>query len=122
MQINWESFEVYNQDSRGIRFKFEDLCRQLFVNENISGNRRFRYLHSNPNNAGLETEPIYDEVNKCWIGFQAKYFNSRVGYSQIEHSAQEIVEKYIGNIDHVYLFCNKPLSTDSLANTIQILK
>lgn len=30
MQINWESFSTYNQDARGIRFKFEDLCRQIF--------------------------------------------------------------------------------------------
>ncbi len=35
MQINWESFATYNQDIRGIRFKFEDLCRQLFANENL---------------------------------------------------------------------------------------
>ena len=35
-QINWESFSVYNQDARGIRYKFEDLCRQLFTNENLS--------------------------------------------------------------------------------------
>ena len=33
MQINWESFATYNHDIRGIRFKFEDLCRQLFANE-----------------------------------------------------------------------------------------
>lgn len=49
--------------------KFEDLCRQLFANENISGNKQFKYLHANPNNHGLEAEPIYDETNKRWIGF-----------------------------------------------------
>lgn len=49
--------------------KFEDLSRQLFANENISGNKQFKYLHANPNNHGLEAEPIYDETNKRWIGF-----------------------------------------------------
>lgn len=39
MQINWECFSTYNHDSRGIRFKFEDLCRQLFINEFIKDNR-----------------------------------------------------------------------------------
>ena len=65
MQINWESFSTYNHDVRGIQFKFEDLCRQLFSNENLLGNKQFRYLHANPNNHGLEAEPIYDEVNVC---------------------------------------------------------
>ncbi|KAI4450751.1 hypothetical protein C823_005288 [Eubacterium plexicaudatum ASF492] len=78
MQINWESFATYNHDIRGIRFKFEDLCRQLFANENLSGNKQFRYLHANPNNHELETEPIYDETNKRWIGFQAKFFDQDV--------------------------------------------
>ena len=68
MQINWDSFKVHNQDSRGIRYKFEDLCRILFANEFIKGNKQFRFLHSNPNNPGLETEPIFDEENKRWIG------------------------------------------------------
>ena len=82
MQINWDSFRTYNQDSRGVRFKFEDLCRQLFANENLSSNKQFRYLHANPNNYGLETEPVYDEFNKRWIGFQAKYYDKMIGITQ----------------------------------------
>ncbi len=122
MHINWDSFTVYNQDSHGVRYKFEDLCRQLFVNEFISPNKQFRYLHSNPNNAGLESEPLYDEVNKRRIGFQAKYFDDRVSYNQIEQSAQKIKSTYSGKVDLVYLFCNKPLTTDSLKRTINILQ
>ena len=80
MQITWDNFKIYNQDSRGIRFKFEDLCRQLFANEYISANQEYRYLHSNPNNPGLEVEPIYDEKNSRWISFQAKYFESQTDY------------------------------------------
>lgn len=73
MQINWESFATYNHDIRGIRFKFEDLCRQLFANENLSGNKQFRYLHANPNNHGLETEPIYDERTSDGLVFRQNF-------------------------------------------------
>ena len=122
MQINWDSFNVYNQDSRGVRFKFEDLCRQLFANENISGNKQFRYLHANPQNPGLETEPIYDESRQLWIGFQAKYFDDRVKYRDIESSAQKAVDYYAGKLDLVFLFCNKPLTSDSLSKTVKIFQ
>ena len=46
MQINWESFATYNHDVRGIRFKFEDLCHQLFANENLSGILKFQEFNS----------------------------------------------------------------------------
>lgn len=77
MQINWESFATYNHDIRGIRFKFEDLCRQLFANENLSGNKQFRYLHANPNNHGLETEPIYDLSLFIHERRAAEYLNAK---------------------------------------------
>ena len=127
MQINWDNFETYGQDSRGVRFKFEDLCRQLFANENLSGNKQFRYLHANPNNSGLETEPIYDETNQRWIGFQAKFFDNDVDYSQIKQSAEKIVEYYTGKAGHVnlvYLFSNKPIDVQAKGYlaTLKLLK
>ncbi len=127
MQINWDNFRTYGHDSRGVRFKFEDLCRQLFANENLSGNKQFRYLHANPNNYGLETEPIYDETNQRWIGFQAKFFDNDIDYSQIKQSAEKIVEYYTGKdglVDLVYLFCNKPIATTAkgYVDTLDLLK
>jgi len=127
MQINWESFATYNHDARGIRFKFEDLCRQLFANENLSGNKQFKYLHANPNNHGLETEPVYDETNKRWIGFQAKFFDQDVRYEQIKHSAEKTVEYYTGKegiVELVFLFCNKPITSTAVGyiNAVEILK
>ena len=96
MQITWESFNLYNQDTRGVRFKFEDLCRQIFINEFMANNKRHKYLHSNSNNHGIECEPIYDEKNQRWIGFQAKYFDNQVDYKQIMHSAKETIKYYTG--------------------------
>lgn len=30
-QITWEQFSKVNQTAQGVRLKFEDLCRQLFL-------------------------------------------------------------------------------------------
>ncbi len=127
MQINWDNFKAYGQDVRGVRYKFEDLCRQLFANENLSGNKQFKYLHANPNNYGLETEPIYDESRRLWIGFQAKFFDGDVDYSQIKHSAEKTVEYYtgkVGTVDLVFLFCNKAVTSTakSFVDTVNLLK
>lgn len=127
MPINWESFAAYNHDVRGIRLKFEDLCRQLFINENLSGNKKFKYLHADPNNHGLETAPIYDEVNERWIGFQAKFFDQDVRYEQIKNSAEKIVEYYTGkegNVNLVFLFCNKAITStaNGYMNAVKVLK
>lgn len=127
MQINWDSFRTFNQDSRGVHFKFEDLCRQLFANENLSENKQFKYLHSNPNNYGLEAEPIFDESRQLWIGFQAKFFDNSVGYNKIQDSAEKVVKYYTGKagkVDLVYLFCNKPIKStaETFVDIINLLK
>lgn len=108
--ITWEQFITTNNNADGVRFKFEDLCRQLFVNEFLSANKKVKNVHCNPNNAGLESEPVYDETNERWIGYQAKFFDDRPGYDQILHSAKKTVEHYAGRVDHVYLYSNKQLS------------
>lgn len=127
MQINWESFKAFNQDAQGVRLKFENLCRQIFANENLSKNKEFRYLHANPNNYGIETEPIYDEMNQRWIGFQAKFFDGDVDYEKIKDSARKIVEYYTGKVGYVnlvYLFSNKPITSTAkgYVDTVSLLK
>lgn len=122
--ISWEQFLTCNIDIRGIQFKFEDLCRQLFVNEFLTENKKQRHLHCNPNNPGLEAEPIYDEKNERWIGYQAKFFEKKTDYSQIMDSVENIVKYYKGKVEHVYLFCNKALTTncDSYINIVKKLE
>lgn len=123
-QITWEQFSTLNQTAKGVKLKFEDLCRQLFINEFLSENKNCRYVHSNPNNPGLESEPIYDEHNQRNIGYQVKFFDSNPDYNQILHSAKKTVEYYAGKVDVVYLFCNKPLNTDAKGyiDTVNILQ
>lgn len=110
-QITWEQFITSNNDARGVRYKFEDLCRQLFLYEFLSQNKVNKYIHSNPNNPGIESEPILDEINNRYIGYQAKFFDNAVDYSQIKESAEKAVKHYKGNLDIIYLFCNKALTT-----------
>ncbi len=112
VQITWEQFAICKNESRGIRYKFEDLCRQLFTYEFLAQNKLYKYVHSNPNNPGVESEPILDEVNNKYISYQAKFFDSDVDYNQIKESAKKAVKHYRGKMDIMYLFCNKPVTTN----------
>lgn len=75
-KITWEQFAVCSNEAQSINHRFEDLSRQLFVYEFLNGNKEHRYLHSNPNNPGIESEPVYDEINCKWIGYQAKFLST----------------------------------------------
>lgn len=110
-RITWEQFITSNNDARGVRYKFEDLCRQLFTYEFLSQNNVNKYVHSNPNNPGIESEPVLDEVNNRYISYQAKFFDNVADYSQIKDSAQKAVKHYKGKLDLIYLFCNKAITT-----------
>lgn len=90
MVFSWTQFRLTNFDDKSIQLKFEDLCRQLFINEFLGKNKVKHYLHANPNNAGLETEPIFCEESNKRIGFQAKFFEDRVDYRQIMESAKKL--------------------------------
>lgn len=107
----WDRFRSACDGARGIQLVFEDLCRQLFEEEYLSGNKKQKHVCCNPNNKGLEAEPVYDEINQRWLGFQAKYFKSKTDYKQILHSAEKIVEYYNGKVNHVVLYCNNDLET-----------
>lgn len=120
-KITWDNFRLFDIDGNGLQKKFEDLCRQLFVNEFLSDNVHFRTLQINPNNAGLEAEPILDERSGLWIGFQAKFFGKRPNYEDIYESAEQTVLHYSGHVDLVYLYCNLTLKTESLERTIDLL-
>ena len=67
--INWERFKLTNNDERGVQLRFEDLCRQLFIREYLSGNKIVKYVYNIPNNPGIEAEPVLDEINNKWLGY-----------------------------------------------------
>lgn len=89
-QITWEHFITRNNDAHGVRYKFEDLCRQLFTYEFLSLNNVSKYVHSNPNNPGIESEPILDEVNNRYIGYQAKFFDKDADFNVDTETSGEL--------------------------------
>ena len=109
--ITWESFINTRVNPRGVQFQFEDLCRQIFKNDflNNDNGKKNDLIHSNPNNPGLEANPVFDESSKRWFGYQVKFFENNVNYNEILKSAKQIVQHYRGKVDDVYLFCNKPI-------------
>lgn len=104
--ISWAQFETCNQDPLTA---FEKMCRSLFNHYYFD---RKALLHSNPNNPGIEVEPILDTKSNKRISFQAKYFSS-IDYPQVKHSAEQTIKHYSGQLDILYLYCNKDLSTIS---------
>lgn len=102
--VNWDQFRVCN---RNARLAFEDMSRMLF---------RHRYLASdtelimNPNNPGIEVEPAWDREHKKRISYQSKFFDNNPDYQQILHSVEETVKHYAGQLDRVYLYCNRNLT------------
>lgn len=106
LNITWSQFEVCNPDTRAA---FEHMCRFLFNAFFFDGKGLF---HSDPNNPGIEIVPIFHEESGKWISFQAKYFDT-IDYSQIKHSTEKAIQYYADELDVIYLYCNKDLTTSS---------
>jgi len=104
--VTWAQFEVCNSDSRDA---FEKMCRWLFNEFFFEGKA---LLHSNPNNPGIEVVPVMHAKSNKLISFQAKYFTD-MDYEQILHSAKMAVKYYAGQLDVIYLYCNKDVAIAS---------
>lgn len=81
-------------------------------------------MHSNPNNPGIEAEPILDERTNQYIGFQVKFFDTSVDYGQILHSMEKALQYYTGKLSHIVLYCNKAITSTSKSyiNIVELLK
>ena len=101
--------EAANEDKRTA---FEDMCRLLFCDKFLDSKT---ISHSNPNNPGVEIEPIMDKNSGKMISFQSKYFDclNPGCYTQIRHSAEKAIKHYGKGLDRIYLYCNKDLTTTS---------
>lgn len=116
-KITWERFASIHENPTK---EFERLCWHLFKryyanNESIP--------HSNPNNPGIEIDPVLARDSKTRISFQSKWFE-KMDYSQVRHSAEMTVKYYSGKVDKIYLFSNKDVTVTSAAYTgiLNILK
>ncbi len=104
--IDWNQFESQNKNPR---VDFENLARLLFsefyCKEGVT-------LHSNPNNPGIEVDPVCGKNGKN-VSFQAKYFDNRINYSDIRESCQKAVKYYADTLDVIYLYCNQDVTVTS---------
>lgn len=105
--ISWAKFETCNSNPQDA---FEKMCRWLFNNFFFDG---VGLLHSEHNNPGVEVVPTLCPKNNKRISFQAKYF-SQLDYGQIEHSCEMAIKYYAGELDIIYLYCNKDVTTTSV--------
>lgn len=104
--ISWTQFELCNANPQAA---FEHMCRWLFNEFFFEGKA---ILHSDPNNPGIEVMPTYHITSNKRISFQAKYF-SAIDYEQIKHSARTAISHYANQLDVIYLYCNKDVTTTS---------
>ncbi len=101
--LTWSHFEQLHKDKKQA---FENLCRSLFKRELCLDGT---ILHSDPNHPGVEVEPVIAKDKRTKISFQAKHFDSDIGYHQIEESTNKTAQLYSGNLDIVYLYCNQDI-------------
>ena len=61
---------------------------------------------------------------KAKISFQAKYFEGNVSFSKIKESMNQAIKHYKNELDLIYLFCNKTLTTTNKGykDTVELLK
>ena len=96
--LSWVQFEVNNLNKE---IAFENMCRFIFKKRFVLNTE---IIHSDPNHPGVEIKPVKSKTGESQISFQAKYFDSRIDYSQIKKSFEKIIEVYLGHIDKVILF------------------
>lgn len=105
-KISWNQFKVKNENPTK---SFENLCYHLFcrkfsINEGIKADF---------NQAGLETEPIF--FNGKHHGFQAKFFEPKIDYSQIKKSVKIALKRSKGRLDRIHIYINVDCRTSSQA-------
>lgn len=108
--LSWAQFEMFNDDKTG---SFEEMCKDLFICEYLKDSSN---PHADHNNPGIEVIPVLEPIRadgqpQRRISYQAKYFEKNISDAQITHSLQEAVDHYTGELDAIYLFCNRVIST-----------
>lgn len=115
IRANWDDFNKRNKDKTKA---FEDMCRVLFLRKNKKTSYDYSY---NMNEAGLEFQPVYNEVDKKWYGAQCKYFTSgsnQSKYDQIYKSLSKAFSIFKGKLDVVYIYTNAELKPTCTADEI----
>lgn len=115
LNITWAQFAVCNVNPTN---DFENMCRRLFKAKYLNNAVE---IHSNHNTPGIEVLPVleperFDGKPRRRISFQAKYAEQpKYAYAEFKKSAYQTVRYFRNELDCVYLFCNKTLTTTGKA-------
>ena len=112
--LTWEHFIKLHENKNVV---FENLCRSLFLRKLCPEGT---ILHSDPEQPGVEVVPVLNKDGTDYISFQAKFFESKVGYIQIKRSTEQTVKYYAGNLNKLYLYCNKDIK--STGNSYEFIR
>lgn len=114
-ELTWSHFDQLHADKKTA---FENLSRSLFLRELC---QEGTILHSDHNHPGVEVAPALAKDGQTRISFQAKHFDNAIGYTQIKKSVNEAVTHYTGELDVIYLYCNKDI-TETCGSYKEIIK
>ncbi len=102
IEIDWKIFELKHPK---VTDAFEILCYFLFCRRyNLSEGVRTDF-----NQVGLETEPIKD-LNDMYCGFQAKFFQKNINYTNISESIDKALKNY-SKLNHIIIYLNQQAKT-----------
>lgn len=100
--INWKTFEIKNLKATEA---FESLCYFLFCRKyGLTEGARTDF-----NQVGLETEPVKNSDGE-YCGFQSKFFEKTINYSNISESVNKALEAY-SELKHIIIFINQQAQT-----------
>jgi len=102
-KISWDKFKVKNEDYKK---SFEELAYFLFCRKFKRNAGIFRYR----NQTGIETEPIKE--NRKLIGFQAKWFESKIDKDNITSSISKAKDKN-PKLNRIIFYINQEFSESS---------
>ena len=103
-EINWNNFKAkFNGKEQK---SFELLCYRMFCSEFGQNLGIFRYR----NQVGIETEPI--QYDNEWIGFQAKFYETKINKGDIKDSITKAKRKN-PELDKILFYINQEFSESS---------
>lgn len=105
-QIDWNKFGVKGESKNK---SFEDLCMFLCCRE-----LKITKIDSYHNQPGIETEPFVANGKK--YGFQAKFFDGKFDWQQINKSISKAIELY-PELDKIFIYSNKEKTKNGSKNT-----
>ncbi len=104
--IDWNNLGLRGESKQK---SFEDICMFLCCRE-----LKISKINSYQNQPGIETEPF--EVNGKKYGFQAKFFDSKFDWRQVESSVINGIKLY-PELDKVFIYSNRDRTLNKTEST-----